>query len=309
MLGPGDACRSWVRSSGCKIPCQRRFRHVSALRPTPPGRCRRPLTTDSRPAVPGCRAIRPWDRLFLALLGEHKVLTTSQLVRLTAMPERTVQHRLGVLYRAGLVSRHRPRAAVGTSPYHVWLTAFGAAAVGVGPPQPWSDDLVGVSTVAALSELWLGLRDHGPSVGLTLTAWFRLPDPLAGRHRGCRNQQPGARWGPSSWPAEAQNRMIGARRRSRRVGEGERRVGVIRVLGPRQQKNCSALRHSALATPEERGRATQTSIQFRENHAYREIAPSHIRSGVVDIGNRTSRQRMLGIPTKKARAMLGALGR
>lgn len=44
------------------------------------------------------------------------------------MPERTVQHRLGVLYGTGLVNRHRPQAAIGTCPYHVWLTPFGAAA-------------------------------------------------------------------------------------------------------------------------------------------------------------------------------------
>jgi hypothetical protein len=107
------------------------------------------------------------------------VLTTGQLVRLAGMRERTVQHRLGVLYRAGLVSRHRPRAAVGTSPYHVWLTAFGAEATGAGPPEPWNDDLGCVRTVAALSELWLGLCDHGPEVGLTLTGWRRLPDGLS----------------------------------------------------------------------------------------------------------------------------------
>jgi hypothetical protein len=134
----------------------------------------------SRPVLE-VRGYRPRtaDRHLLALLGEHRVLTTSHLVRLTAMPERTVQHRLGVLYRAGLVSRYRPRAAVGTCPYHVWLTAFGAEAVGSGPPEPWGEDLGGVRTIAALSELWLDLADHGPQVGLTLTVWRRLPDGLS----------------------------------------------------------------------------------------------------------------------------------
>ncbi len=122
---------------------------------------------------------RAADRHLLALLCEHQVLTTGQLVRLTGMRERTVQHRLGVLYRAGLLSRHRPRAAVGTSPYHVWLTAFGVEATGARPPEPWNDDLGCVRTVAALSELWLDLRDHGPEVGLTLTGWRRLPDGLS----------------------------------------------------------------------------------------------------------------------------------
>ncbi len=131
----------------------------------------------------GARQCRPrsTDRHLLVLLGEHQVLTTGQLVRLAGMPERTVQHRLGVLYQAGLVSRSRPRAAVGTSPYHVWLTAFGAEAVGAGPPEPWSEDPGGVRTVAAMSELWLGLRDHGPAAGLTLAGWRRLPDGFSYR--------------------------------------------------------------------------------------------------------------------------------
>lgn len=134
-------------------------------------------------SLPGVRQRRPrsTDRHLLALLGEHQVLTTTQLVGLAGMPERTIQYRLGVLYRAGLVSRSRPRAAVGTSPYHVWLTAFGAEAVGAGPPEPWSEDPGGVRTVAALSELWLGLRDHGPAAGLTPTEWRRLPDGFAYR--------------------------------------------------------------------------------------------------------------------------------
>ena len=134
----------------------------------------------SRPVLE-VRGYRPRaaDRHLLALLCEHQVLTTGQLVRLAGMPARTVQHRLGVLYRAGLVSRHRPRAAVGTSPYHVWLTAFGAEAIGTGPPEPRSEDLACVRTVAALSELWLDLRDHGPEVGVTLTGWCRLPNGLS----------------------------------------------------------------------------------------------------------------------------------
>lgn len=118
-------------------------------------------------------------RHLLALLGEHQVLTTSQLAHLTEMPDRTVQHRLGVLYRSGLVSRHRPRAAIGTAPYHFWLTAFGAEAIEARPPEPWDEDLADVRAVAALSNLWLSLRKHGPDVGLALVAWHRLPDGLS----------------------------------------------------------------------------------------------------------------------------------
>jgi len=116
------------------------------------------------------------DERLLALLGEHQVLTTSQLVRLTGVPERTAQHRLGTLCRAGLVSRYRPRAVVGTCPYHWWLTPFGATAIGAKPPEPWSDRLACVRTVAALSDLWLGIEDHGLAAGLSLTGRWRLPE-------------------------------------------------------------------------------------------------------------------------------------
>lgn len=113
----------------------------------------------------------------LALLDEHQVLTTSQLAHLAEMPDRTVQHRLGILYRRGLVSRYRPQAAIGTAPYHFWLTTFGADAIGAERPGPWDEELAAVRTVAALSDLWLGLRDHGPEVGLILAGWRR---PLGG---------------------------------------------------------------------------------------------------------------------------------
>ena len=118
--------------------------------------------------------LRAADRHLLALLGEHEVLTSSQLVRLTAMPERTAQYRLGVLYRAGLVNRHRPHATIGTCSYHVWLTPFGAAAIGAEPPRPWSEDLAGLQTMAALCGLGFGLRDHGHGDGLVVTGWHRL---------------------------------------------------------------------------------------------------------------------------------------
>lgn len=118
------------------------------------------------------------DQRLLGLLDEHGVLTTGQLVRLTGLPERTVQHRLGRLHRVGLVNRHRPVAPFGTAPYHVWLTGFGAASIGAGPPEPWSEDPAGLQATASLSELWLGVRDRGPEVGLHLVGRRRLRDGL-----------------------------------------------------------------------------------------------------------------------------------
>ena len=108
------------------------------------------------------------DMQLLTPLGEHQVLTTSQLVRITSRPERTVQHRLGVLHRIGFINRVRPLADVGTAAFHCWLTIFGAGAIGVDAPEPWSEDLPGVRAKVALTELWLSVRDHGESGGLHL---------------------------------------------------------------------------------------------------------------------------------------------
>lgn len=120
------------------------------------------------------RALRPSDEKLLGLLAEHEMLTTTQLVRLLSLPERTVQHRLGCLFRAGLVNRLRPAALIGTSPYHCWLTGFGSAALGAGQPVAWLDDPAGVRATALLSELWLSVRDLGGAAGLHLQGWRRL---------------------------------------------------------------------------------------------------------------------------------------
>ncbi len=138
------------------------------------------------------QGLRPVDEVVLALLGTHEVLTSGQLVRLTGLPERTVQHHLGLLYRAGLINRVRPPREVGTSPYHCWLTAFGAAAIGDEKPGARSDDLAGVQASAALSELWLAVRDRGKGVGLELRGWRRLPSgpPYQDPHTGTIRELP-----------------------------------------------------------------------------------------------------------------------
>ncbi len=122
--------------------------------------------------------LRPSDRQILALLGDHGVLTSGQLVVLSGMPERTVQYRLGRLERSGLLNRLRPAREVGTSPYHCWLTPFGAAAVGADRPRAWRDDTAGVQAVAALSHLFFAVRDHGGCGGVFLAGWRRLPAGL-----------------------------------------------------------------------------------------------------------------------------------
>ena len=143
-------------------------------------------------AEPPLRVLPPTGRQLVALLGTHEVLTSGQLVRLTGLPERTVQHHLGLLYRDGLVSRVRPPREVGTSPYHCWPTAFGAAAIGAEKPGARSDDLAGVQATAALSEPWPAVRDCRKGVGLELRGWRRLPSglPYQDPHTGTIRELP-----------------------------------------------------------------------------------------------------------------------
>ena len=132
-----------------------------------------PLAAALEISGPRVRVLAPADEQLLTLLGEHEVLTTSQLVCLTSRPERTVQHRLGILDRIGLINRVRPPADVGTAAFHCWLTVFGAGAVGADAPEPWSEDPAGVRAKVALTELWLSVRDHGESGGLHVQDWHR----------------------------------------------------------------------------------------------------------------------------------------
>jgi len=132
-----------------------------------------PLAALHEISAPPPSALSPTDGQLLTLLGEHQVLTTSQLVRITFQPERTVQHRLGVLHQVGLINRIRPSADVGTAAFHCWLTVFGAGAIGMDAPEPWSEDLPGVRAKVALTELWLSVRDHGEPDGLHLQDWHR----------------------------------------------------------------------------------------------------------------------------------------
>jgi hypothetical protein len=118
------------------------------------------------------------DSHLLGLLGAHQVLTTGHLARLTGRPERTVQYRLGVLHRAGLVSRHRAGWRSAPARITVALTAFGVTVVGAEASQSWSEDPTGIRTLATLSDFWLGLQDNGSAAGLAHTA--APPDPREG---------------------------------------------------------------------------------------------------------------------------------
>ena len=117
------------------------------------------------------------DARLLGLLAEHEVLTTGQLQRLTGGCERTVQHRLGLLVRRGLVTRMRPAVARGTSPYLCWLTSPGATAISA-TPMACDRSTARVRAVAVLNECWLAIGDQTPGAEVELISWQRTRDGL-----------------------------------------------------------------------------------------------------------------------------------
>lgn len=144
------------------------------------------------------------DRRLLGLLGEHRVLTTCHLVGLTELPERTVQHRPGRLHRGGLVNCYRPEVPVGTASYHLWLTGFGAAAIGVGSPEPWSEDPAGPRATAArrlgrgvldaaTGQMAVGVVEPRP-VGLISEAVWCTPSLQHQAPAGQRARRDAGRW-------------------------------------------------------------------------------------------------------------------
>ena len=103
------------------------------------------------------------------------MLTTSQLITLSARPERSVDYRLARLRDASLVERTRPYAATGSAPFHWWLTRAGARLVegtspapGRGTPNP-----LFVHHTAAIASLYVALRQVGSSAGLKGLSWAR----------------------------------------------------------------------------------------------------------------------------------------
>jgi hypothetical protein len=104
----------------------------------------------------------------LRLLDDHRVLTTAQLMEITAAPERTTEYRMAVLAKRGLVGRVRPPRGRGTHPWHWWLTPAGARLVtgtacaeDRGGPNP-----LFVRHAAATADMWLALTQAGPAAGL-----------------------------------------------------------------------------------------------------------------------------------------------
>jgi hypothetical protein len=110
----------------------------------------------------------------LVLLDQHRVLTTDQCARASGAPERTVRHRLDRLRTAGLVGSVRPGREAGSAPAHWWLRPAGArlvagTAVAEGQRAPSG---MHMAHAAAIAEVWLALREHGPAAGLRLDGWW-----------------------------------------------------------------------------------------------------------------------------------------
>jgi hypothetical protein len=126
--------------------------------------------------VDGLSAI---DHRLMALLQGHRVLTTPQLISLTARPERTIDYRLSRLRSSGFVDRTRPYAESGSSPFFWWLTRRGAGVIEGSSPAPGkaSPNPLFLRHTAAIAGIYVALVDVGPHVGLTEPTWRR--DELA----------------------------------------------------------------------------------------------------------------------------------
>jgi len=143
---------------------------------SPPARRRSaPRAGRDGPSARSADRLSDTDRLILALLDRHRVLTTSQLITLSARPERSVDYRLARLRSASLVERTRPYAAIGSAPFHWWLTRAGARLVGGTSPAPGkgTPNPLFVRHTAVIAGLYVALRQLGSSAGLTALSWAR----------------------------------------------------------------------------------------------------------------------------------------
>jgi hypothetical protein len=83
-----------------------------------PARPRNAFTATARAAA----RLTPRDRWILAMLAEHRILTTTQLARLAFGTRRVAALRLATLHTLGVVHRFRPYTPLGSAPWH-WLLA------------------------------------------------------------------------------------------------------------------------------------------------------------------------------------------
>jgi hypothetical protein len=121
------------------------------------------------------------DRRLLALLGEQRVLTQTQLERLLPeVPARTLRYRTERLAKIGLVGRSRPYREKGSAPFHHWPTRASDAFVR-GVPAPRGGERAEPNPqflhhAERLSELYVLLTAQAPTVGLRLHTFKREAD-------------------------------------------------------------------------------------------------------------------------------------
>lgn len=94
--------------------------------PTRPRRGVRPRLSPDLLAHLAAR-LTPRDRWLLAMLHEHRVLTTTQITQLAFGSAATAAHRMHALWRLRAVDRARPYTTAGSAPMHYVLGDAGAA--------------------------------------------------------------------------------------------------------------------------------------------------------------------------------------
>ncbi|HZN74516.1 MAG TPA: replication-relaxation family protein [Micromonosporaceae bacterium] len=108
----------------------------------------------------------------LVLLHKHRVMTTGQLARATAVPERTIRYRLDRLHTTGLVECVRPGREAGSAPRHWWLRPTGARLVAGTATADGRPSGMFVAHAAAITEVWLALTEHGHDEGIHIAGWL-----------------------------------------------------------------------------------------------------------------------------------------
>lgn len=96
----------------------------------------------------------------LVLLDQHRVMTTGQLARATATPERTVRYRMDRLHDARLVDCVRPGREAGSAPRHWWLRPAGARLVAGTAAAEGRPSGMFVAHSAAITEVWLAVKER-----------------------------------------------------------------------------------------------------------------------------------------------------
>jgi Replication-relaxation len=197
---------------------------------TDPARGARPRSGGGGFAGPAATAARltARDRWILAMLAEHRVLTTPQLTRLAFGTRRVASLRLSVLHSLGVVHRFRPFTVAGSAPWH-WLLAPPGAQV-VADDHHTTVDVLGyqperlarlavslhLAHTVGVNDLHTTLAAHGrqPGAGGRLAVWWSerrceqawggriRPDAYARWHTHPTQLQQGAGVGEMDWFCE-----------------------------------------------------------------------------------------------------------